>query len=183
MAVSRAGKQTRSFCLVDDCVEGLLRLMRSDVTTPLNIGSSEMVSMNALQALALSFRADGVRVRRVCQAGGFGWDLPVLHVWSGQEINNGAGGVGGTPTNATHQGAECGRQTHGGPRGCERAQLRQHAGALPAGRVGAAHEPGGRAARDVRGDSTLGPPIYAYDFRLPASLGSTQHCARAPKLD
>ena len=51
------GEQTRSFCLVDDCVEGLMRLMQSDFSEPLNIGSEEMVSMNELQSLALSFRA------------------------------------------------------------------------------------------------------------------------------
>jgi len=42
------GKQTRSFCYVDDCVEGILRLTLSDYTKPLNIGSDEMVSMNQL---------------------------------------------------------------------------------------------------------------------------------------
>jgi len=47
------GLQTRSFCFVDDCVEGILRLMRSDFSKPLNIGSEEMVSMNHMAALAL----------------------------------------------------------------------------------------------------------------------------------
>lgn len=49
------GKQTRSFCLVDDCVEGVLRLMVSDYKMPLNLGSDEMVSMNFMANLALSF--------------------------------------------------------------------------------------------------------------------------------
>jgi len=49
------GKQTRSFCFIDDCVEGVLRLMRSDYSKPLNIGSDEMVSMNEMAHLALSF--------------------------------------------------------------------------------------------------------------------------------
>jgi len=49
------GKQTRSFCFVDDCVEGVLRLTRSDYTKPLNIGSDEMVSMNEMAELALNF--------------------------------------------------------------------------------------------------------------------------------
>lgn len=40
------GKQTRSFLYVDECVEGVVRLMWSDVTTPLNIGSEEMISIN-----------------------------------------------------------------------------------------------------------------------------------------
>jgi GDP-D-mannose 3',5'-epimerase len=40
------GLQTRSFCYVDDCVEGILRLMNSNCTFPLNLGSDEMVSVN-----------------------------------------------------------------------------------------------------------------------------------------
>ena len=40
------GKQTRSFLYVDECVESTLRLMRSDVTGPVNVGSDEMVSIN-----------------------------------------------------------------------------------------------------------------------------------------
>ncbi len=42
------GQQTRSFCWVGDCVEGLMRLMASDFSEPLNIGSSEQVSIDTL---------------------------------------------------------------------------------------------------------------------------------------
>jgi GDP-D-mannose 3',5'-epimerase len=49
------GKQTRSFCYIEDCVEGVLRLMRSDVREPINIGSEEMVDMNEMAHLALQF--------------------------------------------------------------------------------------------------------------------------------
>ena len=42
------GEQTRSFCHVDDCVEGLLRLMRSDHQSPINLGQDRMVSINQL---------------------------------------------------------------------------------------------------------------------------------------
>lgn len=42
------GKQTRSFMYVDDCVEGMLRLMDSDCVEPINLGSDHMVSMNEL---------------------------------------------------------------------------------------------------------------------------------------
>jgi nucleoside-diphosphate-sugar epimerase len=45
------GRQTRSFTYVDDCIEGTLRLMESDVREPLNIGSSELVSINDLVSL------------------------------------------------------------------------------------------------------------------------------------
>jgi GDP-D-mannose 3',5'-epimerase len=42
------GEQTRSFTFIDDCIEGTLLLMSSDVREPLNIGSDEMVSINQM---------------------------------------------------------------------------------------------------------------------------------------
>src|SRR5919202_1128785 len=42
------GEQTRSFCYIDDCVEGIHRLMRSDYTEPLNLGQDRMVTINEL---------------------------------------------------------------------------------------------------------------------------------------
>jgi GDP-D-mannose 3', 5'-epimerase len=42
------GKQTRSFLYVDECVEGILKLMESEFTGPVNIGSDEMVTINQL---------------------------------------------------------------------------------------------------------------------------------------
>ena len=42
------GEQTRSFCYIDDCVEGIYRLMRSDFSEPLNLGQDRMVTINEL---------------------------------------------------------------------------------------------------------------------------------------
>jgi nucleoside-diphosphate-sugar epimerase len=42
------GEQTRSYCYVDDCVEGIHRLMRSDWREPLNLGQDRMISINEL---------------------------------------------------------------------------------------------------------------------------------------
>ena len=42
------GEQTRSYCYVDDCVEGIYRLMRSDHREPINLGQDRMVSINEL---------------------------------------------------------------------------------------------------------------------------------------
>jgi nucleoside-diphosphate-sugar epimerase len=42
------GKQTRSFMYIDDCLKGTQMLMHSDVTEPINIGSSELVTINQL---------------------------------------------------------------------------------------------------------------------------------------
>jgi len=42
------GEQTRSFCYINDCVEGIYRLMRSDFHEPLNLGQDRMVTINGL---------------------------------------------------------------------------------------------------------------------------------------
>jgi GDP-D-mannose 3',5'-epimerase len=42
------GEQTRSFTYIDDCIEGTLRIMRSSVAEPLNLGSAELVTINQL---------------------------------------------------------------------------------------------------------------------------------------
>ena len=46
------GLQTRSFLFVDECVEATYRLVQSDFTGPVNIGSEEMVSINQLVDIA-----------------------------------------------------------------------------------------------------------------------------------
>jgi len=47
------GKQTRSFLYIDECLEGVRRLMDSDFTGPVNIGSDEMVTINQLAEMAM----------------------------------------------------------------------------------------------------------------------------------
>jgi GDP-D-mannose 3',5'-epimerase len=42
------GKQTRSFCYIDDCVIGIYKLMHSDYLYPLNLGQDRMVTINEL---------------------------------------------------------------------------------------------------------------------------------------
>ena len=42
------GHQTRSYCYIDDCVEGIYRLMRSDYREPLNLGQDRLISINEL---------------------------------------------------------------------------------------------------------------------------------------
>lgn len=57
------GLQTRSFCYIDDCVEGLVRLMASDHRDPLNLGDDRGISVNGL--LAMVAEHAGVDVERV----------------------------------------------------------------------------------------------------------------------
>ena len=47
------GEQTRSFLYIDECLEGTVRLTRSDWTGPVNIGSDEMVTINKLADMAM----------------------------------------------------------------------------------------------------------------------------------
>ena len=42
------GEQTRSYCYIDDCVEGIYRLMQSDHRDPINLGQDRMISINQL---------------------------------------------------------------------------------------------------------------------------------------
>jgi GDP-D-mannose 3',5'-epimerase len=56
------GEQTRSFMYIDDCVEGTLRLTSSDVTEPINIGSSELVTIN--QMVTIIEEIAGVSLKR-----------------------------------------------------------------------------------------------------------------------
>jgi len=59
------GEQTRSFCLVDDCVEGIIRLMNSEVKEPINLGSEEMISMNDLAKLAMKFEGKNLTIKHI----------------------------------------------------------------------------------------------------------------------
>jgi nucleoside-diphosphate-sugar epimerase len=56
------GTQTRSFMFVDDCIRGTLALAASDVVEPLNLGSSELVTINGLVDLVEEIA--GVRLER-----------------------------------------------------------------------------------------------------------------------
>ena len=47
------GEQTRSFCYIDDCVEGIYRLMHSDYAQPLNLGTDRMVTINELAQIVM----------------------------------------------------------------------------------------------------------------------------------
>ena len=61
------GKQTRSFCYIDDCVAGIYKLMRSDYAYPLNLGQDRMVTIDELADLVAS--AAGIKVRKKHVAG------------------------------------------------------------------------------------------------------------------
>jgi len=57
------GKQTRSYCFVDDCVEGIHRLMRSGFRDPLNLGQDRMISIDELVDLVAEIAGRPVKKR------------------------------------------------------------------------------------------------------------------------
>lgn len=59
------GTQTRSFLYIDECVEGVLRLTRSDFEGPVNIGSDEMVSINALVDMACGIAGKNLKKNHI----------------------------------------------------------------------------------------------------------------------
>lgn len=59
------GKQTRSFLYIDECLDGTLRLMRSDWTGPVNIGSDEMVSINQLAEMVMKIAGKTLHIKHI----------------------------------------------------------------------------------------------------------------------
>ncbi len=59
------GSQTRSFLYIDECVEGVLRLMNSSYIHPINIGSEEMISINNLAQYIIDISGKEVYINNV----------------------------------------------------------------------------------------------------------------------
>lgn len=59
------GKQTRSFLYVDECLEGVRRLMDSDFTGPVNIGSEEMVTINQLVEIVADIAGKKININHI----------------------------------------------------------------------------------------------------------------------
>lgn len=107
------GLQTRSFCYIDDCVEGIYRLMRSTFSEPLNLGQDRMVTIDELANLVADAAGISVAKRHVPGPQGvrgrnsdntllrqvLGWEpqisleegLARTYVWIEQQIREGRG--------------------------------------------------------------------------------------------
>lgn len=59
------GKQTRSYLYIDECLEGVRRLMKSKFTGPVNIGSSEMISINNLAKMVMKIAGKKVNIKHI----------------------------------------------------------------------------------------------------------------------
>jgi nucleoside-diphosphate-sugar epimerase len=59
------GKQTRSFLYIDECLDGIRRLMDSDFMGPVNIGSEEMVSINTLAKMVMEIAGVDLEIKHI----------------------------------------------------------------------------------------------------------------------
>jgi nucleoside-diphosphate-sugar epimerase len=60
-----SGTQTRSFLFIEDCIEGIQRIMASNIPEPLNLGSARMISINDLTKLIASLTKKDVTIENV----------------------------------------------------------------------------------------------------------------------
>jgi len=59
------GKQTRSFLYIDECLEAIRRLVNSDFTGPVNIGSEEMITINGLAELVIKISNKNITIKNI----------------------------------------------------------------------------------------------------------------------
>lgn len=59
------GKQTRSFLYIDECVEGVRRLMESDFSGPVNIGSEEMIAINDFAQMVIDISGKNLSIKNI----------------------------------------------------------------------------------------------------------------------
>lgn len=59
------GTQTRSFLYIDECIEGVIRLMKSNFIGPVNIGSEEMVTINQLAEMIMNIANKTIQITHI----------------------------------------------------------------------------------------------------------------------
>ena len=59
------GEQTRTFLYIDECLEGVRRLMNSNITGPVNIGSDELISINNLARMAMEIAGKTLHFKHI----------------------------------------------------------------------------------------------------------------------
>lgn len=104
------GKQTRSFLYIDECVEATIRLMNSDFSGPVNIGSEEMVTINQLAQAVINISGKNLSIKNIPGPEGvrgrnsdnnlirekLGWDyqqslqtgLEITYAWINQQVKS-----------------------------------------------------------------------------------------------
>ncbi len=59
------GQQTRSFLYIDECIDGIMKLMNSSFTKPINIGSEEMVTINQLAQMIIKISGKNISIKHI----------------------------------------------------------------------------------------------------------------------
>src|ERR1017187_5861904 len=59
------GKQTRSFLYIDECLEAIRRLMKSDFSGPLNVGSEEMIAINDFAKMVIDISGKKIGIKNI----------------------------------------------------------------------------------------------------------------------
>ncbi len=59
------GDQTRSFLYIDECIEGILRLVNSDFSGPVNLGSEEMISINNFTKMIIEISGKNISINNI----------------------------------------------------------------------------------------------------------------------
>lgn len=59
------GEQTRSFLYIDECLEGIRKLMKSDFSGPVNIGSEEMISINDFAKMIIGISGKNINIKNI----------------------------------------------------------------------------------------------------------------------
>lgn len=92
------GKQTRSFLYIEECIEGIRRLMNSDFSGPVNLGSEEMISINDFAKMAIKISGKKLSIKNIAGPQGvrgrnsdntllkakLGW-IPTQNLYEGME--------------------------------------------------------------------------------------------------
>lgn len=74
------GKQTKSFCYIDDCLRGTIMLMESDYEQPLNIGSDRLVTIDELADIIMKISGKKITNKYDTSAPqGVREEMPILH--------------------------------------------------------------------------------------------------------
>jgi nucleoside-diphosphate-sugar epimerase len=97
------GEQTRSFCYIDDCVNGIRRLMESNYSKPLNLGQDRLVSINTLADLVAAVAGVSIEKRHVPGPQGArlgARDLARRRPGANLRVDRGTGGVVAAPAGA-----------------------------------------------------------------------------------
>ena len=196
------GTAVRSYTYVDDLVDGIVRLMRSDLEVPANIGSPEYVSVRELVETVIGHSGKQIEVRYVpgpvgvqsrnfsnARIDSLGWHaktslrdgIGVTYRWIEQQVRDGLTAAGDRPTRAANAAALVALAIPGASRACwfSPATIRT----TPSRRSGSGPSGSWRRPRAIARPTVVAPVPYAPPFVPIASLRRFRSVARVRTAD